>query len=199
MNNFSKTQRLVGTAILFALVIVLQTFSSIIKPGLVPITLALIPIIVGAVMYGASTGAFLGFAFSVIVLIAVLTGADPVHNAFFAIKPVPIVLVCLLKGTLAGFLAGLVASKLSKTNLSLSVIAAAIITPVCNTGVYALCMMLFFKDELMADYGNAAGYTNVFLFIMVAWIGFNFFIELIIDVVLSPVVIRIINTLRHSS
>ena len=48
-----KTQRMVGLAIFTAIIIVLQLVSTFIKFGPFSITLAMIPIVVGAAVYGA--------------------------------------------------------------------------------------------------------------------------------------------------
>ena len=57
--NKNHVQRLVATAILAAIVIVLQLFVSI-PIGIFTITLTLVPIMIGAIMFGPSCGAFLG-------------------------------------------------------------------------------------------------------------------------------------------
>ena len=58
MNRLStKTAQLVGMGILTALVIVLQTFASGFKIGTFSPPLSLIPIIMGAVLFGALAGA----------------------------------------------------------------------------------------------------------------------------------------------
>ena len=75
--TMGKTQRMVGLAIFTAIIIVLQLVSTFIKFGPFSITLAMIPIVVGAAVYGAGAGAYLGGVFSVVVLICCVTGADP--------------------------------------------------------------------------------------------------------------------------
>ena len=53
--NHQKINRMVGIAVLSALVVVLQLLSSVIKIGTVSITLTLIPIVVGAAFYGPAS------------------------------------------------------------------------------------------------------------------------------------------------
>ena len=74
-NVSSKTKQLTGTAVLIAIIILLQTMLGSIQIGPFTITLTLVPIIIGAVLYGPLTGAFLGLVFGVIVSIQVVTGA----------------------------------------------------------------------------------------------------------------------------
>ena len=57
--TMGKTQRMVGLAIFTAIIIVLQLVSTFIKFGPFSITLAMIPIVVGAAVYGAGAGAYL--------------------------------------------------------------------------------------------------------------------------------------------
>ena len=68
--NSLKIKRLVGLATLSAIVIVLQVFSNYIQFGPVSITLALIPIVVGAILYGPGVGALLGFVWSGFILVS---------------------------------------------------------------------------------------------------------------------------------
>ena len=65
----TKIRRMVGVAILAAIVVVLQSVGSFIRFGSVPVSLVLIPIVVGAAMYGPGAGAVLGSVFSIVVLL----------------------------------------------------------------------------------------------------------------------------------
>ena len=75
-NSTEKTRRLVGLSIFTALVIVLQLVATFVKIGTFPVTLTLVPIVVGAALYGPKAGAWLGFVFGVVVLIACITNAE---------------------------------------------------------------------------------------------------------------------------
>ena len=103
-----KTKTLTGVALFTAIVVVLQLLGSFIRFGPFSISLVLIPIVVGAAMYGATAGAWLGFVFGVAVL---LSGDAAV---FMPINPIGTVVTVLAKGTLAGFCAGLVYRALEK-------------------------------------------------------------------------------------
>ena len=70
MRANEKTRRLTGLALLTAIIVVLQVVASFVKFGPFTITLALAPIIIGAALYGAGAGAWLGAVFGVVVLIA---------------------------------------------------------------------------------------------------------------------------------
>ena len=73
-NNHASVVRLTSLAILAALVVVLQTVASGIRIGPVPISLTLVPIVVGAILFGPGAGAGLGFVFGLVCLIAGVTG-----------------------------------------------------------------------------------------------------------------------------
>ena len=62
-NASTKTRRLVATAILAALVVVLQLASSFIKSGSLNLAFVLLPIVIGTVLYGVRTGAVLRILF----------------------------------------------------------------------------------------------------------------------------------------
>ena len=109
MNN--KTQKMVGIGLFTAIVVVLQLLGGGIKFSMFSITLVLVPIVVGAAVYGWQAGAWLGFAFGVTVL---LTGDAA---AFLAIDPIGTVLVVLIKGTAGGFISGLIFKSLRQKNM----------------------------------------------------------------------------------
>ena len=81
MNNQRglTTREITGTAILLALVIVLQAFGGTISIGAVQLNFTLIPIVLGAVLFGKWSGLFLGFACGVVVLIQVIMGLAPFY------------------------------------------------------------------------------------------------------------------------
>ena len=58
-----ETRVLTGVAIFTAIVVVLQLLGSFVRFGPFSVSLVLIPIVVGAAMYGAGAGAWLGFVF----------------------------------------------------------------------------------------------------------------------------------------
>ncbi len=190
-NKYSGTQQIVGTAVLVALIVILQVIGSGIHFGPFTPTLSLVPIIIGAVLFGPVTGLGLGFVFSAIVLFSVISGADAGGAMMLTENPVATVLIVLLKGSLAGYFSGLVARAFSEKNLAIGVLLAAIVTPVTNTGIFCIGVLLFFKD-LITSWGTAAGFENVFAYIIGGLVGVNFLVEVVIDLVLAPIIIRII-------
>ncbi len=179
------TNKLVGIGLLTAIVIVLQLISLGMRFGMFSITFVLIPIVVGAALYGWKTGAWLGFVFGVVV---VLTDA----GAFLAINVIGTIIVCILKGALAGTAAGLMYKLFAKKNEIVAVIAAAVITPLVNTGIFLLGCAVFFMDTISL-WAEGAGFDNVGTYMIIGLVGINFIIEFAINLVLNPVIVRLIN------
>ena len=110
--NHASVVRLTSLALLAALVVVLQTVASGIRIGPVPISLTLVPIVVGAILFGPGAGAGLGAVFGIVCLIAGITGADEFTNVLWVASPFWLVVVCVGKAVLCGLCAGLVAKAL---------------------------------------------------------------------------------------
>jgi len=187
-NSLKKTKVLVGMAIFTALVVVLQQMAGIIKIGPFSPSLVLIPMVIGAAAYGLKSGAWLGLVFGAVVLIGCITGTDPGGNAMWNFNPGVTALICIGKGVAAGFLAALTYKKLEHWNPIFATVAAAIVCPVVNTGLFCLGAVAVFRPLLEQWSGGGDLVSYVFL----GLIGINFLIEVGINVVLSPVVVRIL-------
>ena len=178
MNKNLKT--MVGISLLIALVVVLQFLTGMIPPvGGFSISLVLIPIVVGAAVYGPGAGALLGGVFGLIVTINCINGTDVGGAMVFQANPVLCILVVMGKGILAGLAAGWVYKLLKKKNAYLAMLGCAIVCPLVNTGVFIACMITFFKDVLAAW----AGGGDIMAYILTGLILANFVPELIINVV----------------
>ena len=184
-------------AALTAIVVILQT-AVMIPLGPFTITLTLVPIILGAILYGPAAGAVLGAVFGVVVSIQVVTGAAGLYSfMMFEYNPVLTIAVCLIKGAAAGWVSGLV-HKLctSMQKGKLGVILAALICPIVNTGIFALALMTLFRT-LADTWAMENQYASIFAFTMLFMIGLNFVVEFAINVLLSPVVFTIIKAVRR--
>lgn len=197
MSNTSqnKTYRLTALGILTAIIIVLQIFTTFVHFGPFSITLALIPIVVGASMFGVGAGAYLGAVFSVVVVIMCITGGDPGGFLVWSANPFMCVVMCMLKGTLAGFEAGVHYRALESTNKIVATAVAALVSPIVNTGIFILGMMIFFRDTLV----SWAGDTPVLYYIIFGLTGINFLIEVGVNVILSPVVVKIVDAVKKTN
>jgi len=196
--SISKNRRIVGMAILIAAVVALQFAATYIKFGSFSITLALIPIVVGAAMYGKTSGAVLGGAFGVVVLIGCVTGGDIGGNVLWVINPALTAVLCLFKGIAAGFAAGFIYSIVSKKNKYVGVFCAAIVSPVVNTGIFILAMIFLYRDTLF-EWAQFFEYSNYLVYAFLGMAGINFLLELLVNIVLSPAVVRVINAVKKTA
>lgn len=184
MNN--KTKKMVGIGLFTAIVVVLQLLGGAIKVGgLFSISLVLVPIVVGAAVYGFDAGAWLGFAFGAAVLIS--GDAAP----FMAIDVAGTIATVLVKGIACGLAAGLVYKCLAKYSRLAAVLGAALICPVVNTGVFLIGCRLFFF-ETIAQWGADAGFANAAAYMFLGLAGINFLVEVATNLILAPVITRLI-------
>lgn len=184
-----NTKKIAGVGLLTAIVVVLQLLGSFIHLGPFSISLVLIPIVVGASLYGSWSGAWLGAAFGVAVLVSGDAGA------FLAVNPAGTVVTVMLKGILAGLAAGAVYSLLEKKQKIAAVIVSAIVCPVVNTGIFLVGCRLFFFETIKEW---AAG-TNVFTYMIVGLVGANFLFELGANLILSPIIVRLVSLGRKEN
>ncbi len=190
----TKIKKMTGVALLMALVVVLQLLGGMIPPvGGFTISLVLIPIVLGAALYGPQTGALLGAAFGIVVVIGCITGTDAGGAMVFQANPILCVLVVMAKGTLAGLLSGVVYALLKEKNQMLAMVLAAIVCPVVNTGIFIACMAVFFLDVLAAW----AGGGDILGYIVSGLVLCNFVPELVINVVFSGAGVRILRALEN--
>lgn len=193
MNRKAKYRTLAGLALFTPIVVLLQVIGSFIKFGPFSISLVLIPIVVGAAVFGPKAGAYLGGVFGVVVLIACITGADWGGAILWNASPFLTALICLAKGIMAGLAAGAVYTALSKKNQIVGTIVAAVVCPVVNTGIFSLGMIFFFYGILV----EWAGGSSVLYYIIFGMVGLNFILEMLVNIVISPVIVRIIQARAH--
>lgn len=187
MNNkrSMSTASLVFLAIMTALVILLQVIGGGIKFGLFSISLVLVPIVLGASVGGPLAGAWLGFIFSIAVF---LTGDAA---AFLAVNVPGTIITVFAKGILAGLISGLTYKAFSKLSTYGAVFASAAICPIVNTGIFLIGCRLFFY-ETIAEWGAALGYESAAAYMFFGLAGINFLVELATNLILSPVILRLL-------
>ncbi len=190
-NTQERTRKLVGIGLFSALVVVLQLLGGFIRFGTFSISLVLISIVVGAAVYGKGAGTWLGFLFGV----AVLMSGDAA--TFFAINVPGTILTVLLKGTAAGLVTDITYSLLSKVSKYVAVIVSAVLCPVVNTAVFLLGCNVFFLDTIKEWSAGSKYGADVASYMIFILIGANFLIELAVNAVMSPVIVRVVN-IGHS-
>jgi thiamine transporter ThiT len=174
MKPFFTSKNMAGVGLLTGLVIVLQFVANFVTIGSVSINLSLIPIVVGALIYGPFAGLFLGFINGIIVILAPST-----ILLFFPLNPIATILICLLKTSVAGLLAGFtfLPFKKKNKNILLGSILASLIVPICNTLIFSIGALLFFSWNIKM--------------ILLTIISINFLFEIIVSAALSPTVYKI--------
>ena len=180
----NSTEALVLGAIFTALVIVLQFVGQYLRFTAFSITLVLVPIVICSAMCGPKESTWLGIVFGAIVL---MTDA----SAFLAISIPGTVITVMLKGALCGLAAGLVYKLLEDHNKHLAVYTAALVCPIVNTGVFLLGCRLFFFDAI-GEWAAGEG-MSTFQYMIFGLVGINFLIEVAINIILGPAIVRILN------
>ncbi len=202
--KFFSSKEIAGIAVLLALVIVLQAVGGSISIGMVTLNFTLIPIVLGAILYGPLVGGFLGLGCGIVVLVQVIIGAG-FYAVIWTNSPVITVLTCIVKTTVAGVVAGFIYRLLKKKNDYVALFVASGAVPVINTALFivgCLCMndsILIFQSQLgsMAEYTHVLGMSPL-VFILVILVTFNFFFELAINLLLAPALHRAIGVIQKA-
>ena len=185
MQASKQTKKLVLMAMLTAIVAVLSYFGGFIKiGGLASISLTLVPVVLGAALVGPLAGAWLGLVSGVVFFAT----ADAVF--WFGLSIFGTIVTVLIKGAVSGFLAGVCYRALERVNRYLAVVVSAVVCPVVNTGIFLLGCLLFFFDSVSA--GAIAEGMTVGAYLIVVFVGLNFVFELLVNIILSPALLRII-------
>ena len=178
-----NTRKYVTISIFIAITCLLQIISTYINFVGLPITLSLVPIIIGGAMYGVSFGSILGLSFGVIVSLMVVLNVDPTGAIMFSMHPFITIGICLFKGLLAGFLGALVYKKIN--NKKVAIVISALTATLANTISFVVLLCLFFDTKFSMI-------TSILL-------SFNFLIEIITNCVLAPSLLPILNKRKHKT
>lgn len=182
---------MVELALLTAAVLILQLAGVAIKlPFLgTPVSLVLVPIALGAMLLGPMAGAWLGFVFGMVVFVVCgVMATDPFTAMLFEANPVLTALTCIVKSTLAGYLAGLVYRAVRKTKPLVATFLAAGVTPLVNTGVFVLGCVTMMKT--VSGIAEGAGQSFLY-FVIITCAGLNFVFEMILNMALAPALCRV--------
>lgn len=189
-NTLFNARYIATLGVLMALVIVLQAFGGSFTIGPVALNFSLIPVALGALVLGPVAGAILGLGNGIVVLIQVIQGLSPFYVLIWTESPVITTLICLFKVTVAGFVAGLVFKLISRKNVYAATFVAAALIPVVNTTLFILgCLCMYDTIYMMYD----ASTMNIFVYICVTLVTFNFFVELAINLIVAPALNAVYN------
>ena len=190
-----KISRMVQLAILLAIVLVLQCFLGSIVVGTTSFSVVLVPIVIGAIILGPGAGAFLGFVFGLVVLIYGIIGTDKFTFLLFSAHPIFTAIICLGKGTAAGWGAGMGYRLLSKFSSFWASVAAAATAPILNTGLFILGSLTLISDTLQANLASF-GADDLVVFLVIGCAGINFLVEFCVNIILSPAIYRIVTVVK---
>ena len=194
-----KTLRMVQLAMLVALVVVLQIISTLLPvlPGGVSITLTLVPVVIGGILLGKRGGFVLGLAFGLIVMINCATGLDKGAVVLWNESALSTAIICLTKGIAAGFVPACLyelvlgkADDVKPARKFVATLCAALSAPIVNTTLYLVGMWVFFND-LATSVG-----VNLIAYALVVFATANFAVEFIINIVLTPAIVRIVDVIK---
>ncbi len=202
-NTKQKTLRLVELAMLIALIFIMQYIGTIasaplIKAFGIELSFVLIPIVIGAFLMGPIEGAILGLTFGIMTVVMTVTVPGTMTYILFWERPIVFTILALTKAVGAGLGSALIYKGLGKAFKGKAIYAQTVLAsasaPMINTGIFVLGMV-FFK-EIVAE--KWSGGANIFLFIIgLIWI--NFLIELAINIILSPAIVRIISIVGNNA
>lgn len=181
-----ETKKLTLLAVFTALVAILAYLGGFVKiGGLASISLTLIPVVLGAALCGPAAGAWLGGVAGAVFFMT----AD---SAFWLGLSIPgTIITVMVKGIASGYLAGLAYKLLENKNRYIAVIASAIVCPVVNTGIFLIGCLVFFMDAVK---GMAIGEgMSIGAYLIIFFVGLNFVFELLSNIIISPVIVRLIN------
>ncbi len=195
--NGVSARTLTAFAILLALVIVLQIWGSAIVIAGTTLNLTLIPVVIGSILLGPFAGMLLGLTVGVVITINAFAGTDGFTLYLYNGSPIMTFLIIFVKGGLSGFLPGLLFRALKKRPLLATFVAAAS-APIANTAIFIIGALMISGviDGFITE--NALGQTAVY-FIIIVCAGVNFLIELLINLVVSPALLRVIKIVKKIS
>lgn len=151
----------------------------------VSITLVLPVVVIGVALCGPIVGAWL----TVIPNVVAIFDA----GIFLVNSPVGCVFTILLKGILAGLVAGLIYKAMSEKHPIGAVTCAAIAAPIINSGVFFLGCYIFVWDDLVATAAEAGVGIGM---LVLGLVILNGTIELILNVILCPTILRLIQIVK---
>lgn len=183
MNKNTFTAKFIAAiGILVAVEIILYFLGSYISIGGININLALVPIGIGAILFGPIAGLFLGFVNSILTLLTPFTQSYFMNTEIFGEWCIlGTFLIVIVKTSLAGLICGFVYKVFQKKNI-LAIALSSLLIPVINTGVFVLGASIFYSYDFEA--------------IFKVVISFNFLIEFGSMALLTPAIVRIIQYAR---
>ena len=189
-----QTMKIISIAILSVMIVGLAFLP--INVGALSITLTIIPIAVGAILYGPAVGASLGLVFG-LVSFTQCFGYSPFGLQLLSINWFFTFLVCVPTRVLVGFIPGIIHKAIAKTKLNNHVndAMASILVPLLNTFFFMTTLILcFYHTELIQNDVSRLGASNAFVYVILS-VGINGLVELLVGAFITFPVVK---TLRFA-
>lgn len=178
MSNQTKTFRVAVTAVLATLVAVVS-FLPLRTLGL-EITFSMVPVAVGAILYGPATGALLGGVFGIVSFLQCL-GYSAFGAVLLSINPWLTFLVCLPTRILAGWLTGWIYKGLHKctkkgiADAAIASFSAALLNTLLFMATLVFC---FYQTDYIQGFASQLHAANPFMFVIL-FVGINGLVEIL--------------------
>ncbi len=158
------------------------------------ISLMMIPVAIGAMIMGPSTGLWLGFVFGATSFQQALMGTSIFSTTLLNINPVGTFILCIPTRMLMGYLTGFCFRLLYKIDKSKTVcyFAGGFLAAFWNTVLFMSVLLLFFwNTPLIQDINATFGNLNPFLFVF-AFVGINGLLEMSASCVVGGMVGKVL-------
>lgn len=175
-------------AILLALVIVLQMFGAAFKIGGTSLNFVLVPVVLCGMILGSYSACLLGFISGLIIYLQGVFGADAFTAILINDHPVITAIVCLGKGAMCGLVAGFVYKLIAKKNSFAASFVASALCPTVNTALFIIGA-LFMSDTISTNFLESG--ETVIYFLVIVCAGINYLVELAINLICAPAVLKI--------
>lgn len=203
MNIENKTQKLVLTAVLTAVLIVMASVPVLgyIPLGIINATILHVPVIIGAILLGPVSGGFLGFVFGVTSLIKNTTTPNATSFVFSPFIQVGefggdfrSLIICMIPRILIGIVAYYVyrgvtkASRDKKKGENLGLVLAGIAGSLTNTLLVMNLIYLFFGQAYAAATGRAYEFLYAAILTIIGTSGVG---EAVVAAILTTAVCKV--------
>ena len=194
--KFLTSKNVATLAILSALIVVIQLISGFLRIGPVNISLVLIPIVVGSFIIGPLGGVVLGFVFGLICFFMGFIGMDALTYLLINEHPLMTFLTCVVKGMVAGGVAGLVYKLFSKKNEYAWSVVASLCAPILNTGLFIVGALIMSDAINLFISSNSLG-VDMMYFLIIMCAGVNFLVEFALNIIFAPAIYRVIKYVNN--
>lgn len=186
--------KIIELSALAVIVVAFQTLTALNPFDKISITLALVPVTLGAMLYGFEGAILLGSVYGVFSIIYGFTFDKTLLGVLFDSNWIVAALVCLFRGSAAGCIIALIYKGLKNINRYVGMFLSAIAAPIINLAVFSFGIPFYIKTiETLAEKRN----ISFVEFIAHAIVFESFLPELLTTVFLVVVLLKPMTILRR--